>query len=191
MAQRIPRCVCTCQCRSHGPRVSHYLWHSSRAQRWTETERRQARCGRVAQWITRLTTDQKIPGSNPGVLACVPLAALLLPSSHQPPLTCWCCAPPPHSRDDIALGRSRSFNPFSLRSHTTYPCVRGDSRSPHPSAFTQHCYVWTLKSRYDCCVPPVSLLVPCNIVQHQSEPRRQPPPPLPPAPSTVVALALA
>ena len=25
--------------------------------------------GRVAQWITRLTTDQKIPGSNPGVLA--------------------------------------------------------------------------------------------------------------------------
>ena len=24
--------------------------------------------GRVAQWITRLTTDQKIPGSNPGVL---------------------------------------------------------------------------------------------------------------------------
>ena len=25
--------------------------------------------GRVAQWITRLTTDQKIPGSNPGVVA--------------------------------------------------------------------------------------------------------------------------
>ncbi len=25
--------------------------------------------GRVAQWITRLTTDQKIPGSNPGMLA--------------------------------------------------------------------------------------------------------------------------
>ena len=25
-------------------------------------------CGRVAQWITRLTTDQKIPGSNPGVV---------------------------------------------------------------------------------------------------------------------------
>ena len=23
-------------------------------------------CGLVAQWITRLTTDQKIPGSNPG-----------------------------------------------------------------------------------------------------------------------------
>ena len=30
---------------------------------------RPADCGRVAQWITRLTTDQKIPGSNPGVLA--------------------------------------------------------------------------------------------------------------------------
>ena len=25
--------------------------------------------GLVAQWITRLTTDQKIPGSNPGELA--------------------------------------------------------------------------------------------------------------------------
>ena len=24
--------------------------------------------GRVAQWITRLTTDQEIPGSNPGML---------------------------------------------------------------------------------------------------------------------------
>ena len=30
----------------------------------------QKRCalGLVAQWITRLTTDQKIPGSNPGEL---------------------------------------------------------------------------------------------------------------------------
>ena len=26
--------------------------------------------GPVAQWITRLTTDQKIPGSNPGKLEC-------------------------------------------------------------------------------------------------------------------------
>ena len=25
--------------------------------------------GLVAQWITRLTTDQKIPGSNPGKVA--------------------------------------------------------------------------------------------------------------------------
>ena len=25
-------------------------------------------CGRVAQWTTRLTTDQKIPGSTPGSL---------------------------------------------------------------------------------------------------------------------------
>ena len=26
--------------------------------------------GPVAQWITRLTTDQKIPGSNPGRFGC-------------------------------------------------------------------------------------------------------------------------
>ena len=34
--------------------------------------------GRVAQWITRLTTDQKIPGSNPGVLACLVWAFITL-----------------------------------------------------------------------------------------------------------------
>ena len=28
--------------------------------------------GRVAQWIRRLTTDQEIPGSSPGVVICFP-----------------------------------------------------------------------------------------------------------------------
>jgi hypothetical protein len=33
-------------------------------------------CGHVAQWVDRLTADQQVPGSNPGVpfemLCCVP-----------------------------------------------------------------------------------------------------------------------
>uniref|UniRef100_A0A0E9RSA3 Uncharacterized protein n=1 Tax=Anguilla anguilla TaxID=7936 RepID=A0A0E9RSA3_ANGAN len=32
------------------------------------TQKRAPRGGPVAQWITRLTTDQKIPGSTPGWL---------------------------------------------------------------------------------------------------------------------------
>ena len=48
------------------------------------------RCGRVAQWITRLTTDQEIPGSNPGVLAITCCDDLL----HTPstPILCSNCA---------------------------------------------------------------------------------------------------
>ena len=42
----------------------HNGWRSDRARwRW-----RMLQHGRVAQWITRLPTEQKIPGSNPGAL---------------------------------------------------------------------------------------------------------------------------
>lgn len=40
--------------------------------------------GPVAQWITRLTTDQKIPGSNPGRVGNIFFAfSSAIPSSHQ------------------------------------------------------------------------------------------------------------
>ena len=40
--------------------------------------------GLVAQWITRLTTDQKIPGSNPGkVVFCLSCLVLFIPMEKK------------------------------------------------------------------------------------------------------------
>ena len=46
----------------HPPLV--YLWKD--AFQFDESKFSECHGGPVAQWITRLTTDQKIPGSNPG-----------------------------------------------------------------------------------------------------------------------------
>ena len=39
--------------------------------------------GLVAQWITRLTTDQKIPGSNPGKLGLTIFVLLITHSNDN------------------------------------------------------------------------------------------------------------
>ena len=41
--------------------------------------------GPVAQWITRLTTDQKIPGSNPGRIGGFDLPAHVHQTAHHTP----------------------------------------------------------------------------------------------------------
>ena len=44
----------------------HPVWCGVWDWDWQRTFTKQLLSGPVAQWITRLTTDQKIPGSNPG-----------------------------------------------------------------------------------------------------------------------------